>query len=73
MEKQIGKGVVFDIKSRNETTVTGDDGTERVKKGKHYVCYRHLAFAITFNQFDEKWYMALKPDWFYQPKKWLQT
>lgn len=65
-----GKGVIFGVKSKgNETKVTDEDGTERVRKGKHYVCYRHLAFSVTFNQFGGKWYMALKPDWsFTNPK-----
>ena len=59
-----GKGVIFGVESKgNETIVTDEDGAERSRKGKHYVCFRHLAFSVTFNQFGEKWFMSVKPDW----------
>lgn len=65
-----GRGVIFGVKSKgNETTEIEEDGTKRSRRGKHYTCYRHLAFETTFSQFGEHWYMALKPEWsFTNPK-----
>lgn len=63
-KSKVGRSVVAGVKSKsNETKVTDDDGIERMRKGKHYTSFRHLAFGITFNRFGEKWYMAIKPDW----------
>lgn len=59
-----GRSVVIGVKSAgNESVVTDEDGSERVKKGKHYVCFRHVAFASVFSEFGGKWYMTVQPDW----------
>lgn len=63
-KSKAGRSVIAGVKSKvNEKTVTDEDGSERIVKGKHYVCYRHLAFSTTFNYFSDKWYISLKPDY----------
>lgn len=63
-KSKVGKSVIAGVKSKkNETKVTDEDGTERIRKGKHYTSFRHLAFGVMFNRFGEDWYIGIKPDW----------
>lgn len=63
-KSEAGKGVIFEVLSKEDkTTIVDDEGKERIKKGKHIVCFRHLAFSVSFQFFEGAWFMAIKPDW----------
>lgn len=59
-----GRGVVFEVLSKeNHKNIKDENGRERKEKGKHIVCFRHLAFNLNFHFFGNKWYGSMKPDW----------
>lgn len=63
-KSKAGRSVVAGVKSKiNETKVIDEDGSERIRKGKHYTSFRHLAFGITYNYFGGIWYIGIKPTW----------
>jgi hypothetical protein len=74
-KSKAGKSVVAGVKSKGkETKVVNEDGTERMRKGKHYTSYRHLAFGVTFNRLGDQWYLGIKPDWsFTRPSNGYQA
>ncbi len=65
-KSKAGRKVVFEVLSKEGSTkVTDENGNERVLKGKHIICFRHLAFSVSYNLFGDTWYMSIKPSWSY--------
>jgi|GEM_PF-294305 len=63
-KNKAGRGVVFEVLSKeNQKNIKDELGRDRVLKGKHIVCFRHLAFVLNFFLFDDRWYASIKPDW----------
>lgn len=64
--KERARKVIFEVLSKPKPQIVVDaDGNERTEQEQHIVCFRHLAFAASINDFGDSWYMSIKPEWMF--------